>query len=100
MLSCADKASPVNCTKGTYASENHMSCKDCPVGHGCPVDGLDAPILCTNGTYQNESKQVQCLACPAGYMCISIEMAPIACPDGLYSVVGVMGCTECPSGHR
>ena len=77
-----------------------MSCKDCPIGHGCPVDGLDAPILCTNGTYQNETKQDQCLVCPAGYMCISIDVAPTVCPTGLYSIAGVMYCAECPSGHR
>ena len=77
-----------------------MSCKDCPVGHGCPIDGLDAPSMCTNGTYQNETKQTECLTCPVGYMCKNIDVAPIPCADGLYSAAGVTGCTVCPSGHR
>ena len=100
LFSCSNDASPQLCLKGTYSASGQLTCQDCEKGHSCPVDGLSAQQLCINGTYQNETKQTTCIQCPAGFMCSSVDVDPVACSTGKYSLQGMMECLNCPAGYR
>ena len=99
-LSCSNTGTPQDCLKGTFSPSGQLTCEDCQEGHTCPTVGLAAAQLCINGTYQNSTKQTTCLSCPAGYMCSSVDVDPVACSDGKYSLLGMNECLTCPAGHR
>ena len=44
------------CEPGTYASENHRECLDCPKGFKC-VKGME--IKCQSGTLANSTRQAR-----------------------------------------
>ena len=55
-------------------------------GHFC-LEGSDTPTPCPAGTYQDETGQVDCKTCPAGFYC----------DDSLGPVI-IYNATECPTG--
>ena len=90
----------LSCENGTYASSDKTSCLSCTKGTYCPSAQLDSPVACSNGTYQDEIGQLQCKECPAGKKCPTASGTPVTCDNGTYSLLGISGCSICPSGHR
>ncbi|CAK9096936.1 Putative uncharacterized protein MYH16 (Myosin heavy chain 16 pseudogene) (myosin heavy polypeptide 5) [Durusdinium trenchii] len=50
---------------------------------------------CPQGTYR---QGLECVACPAGFMCPLEAGDPQPCGLGLFSVAGQLNCTLCPAG--
>ena len=62
----------------TNASEGFL----CPPGHFC-VEGAEFAEGCPMGTYQPNYGQDNCTICPAGYMCLDVNMtSPELCQEG------------------
>jgi hypothetical protein len=94
------------CEEGSYCgySTALVSQKqDCPTGHSCLTDILDAPVPCAEGTYRSGASSAasdQCLPCTAGYYCPYEGMdTPIACPQYMFCVEGSIIPEACIDGQ-
>ncbi|GIQ81354.1 hypothetical protein KIPB_002301, partial [Kipferlia bialata] len=109
-----------DCQQGYFcpagSTTANLEANICPVGHYCPT-GSESAIpceagtfqsstaaadSCDAGTYQNEEGEAVCLACPAGYYCLSTctDYSPNTCPLGYYCPEGTSGPNvhPCPPG--
>ena len=94
----------LNCTSGSYSSQNFSSCLLCPVGKfGSPnILFFETCNECTEGQYQSISGQSMCDFCTSGkYQTgtgIGTESACLLCPAGSYAGIGAANCTLCDVG--
>ena len=125
----AGSALCISCVEGTYQGETSASeCIDCPAGTSCAFTGMSSPTTCWAGAYSGydvkdnaiafalpydetdtdrfptnaTTGSTQCLTCPSGYTCATVDAAPVLCPEGTTRLVAGGNwthCTTCPAGY-
>ena len=73
------------CPAGFFCPAGSSVPSPCPAGTYC-LGGNSGPSPCLPGTYNMEDKNVQCLNCPAGYLCSPGGVVDDERSDGVASI--------------
>ncbi|CAF5134653.1 unnamed protein product, partial [Rotaria sp. Silwood1] len=73
---------PIPCNIGEVAGEGNIVCSKCSLGYYSSILGGS-----------------ECVRCPPGYECPTVDQAPVRCPIGTYSTGGQTICNQCQRGY-
>lgn len=90
---CPLKTVAEPCDPGKYASNQTLSCQNCPKGSMCPGSENIEPTPCPTGSYQESTSQTSCTVCQTGYKCPLKTEVGTKCPIGFYQDLN--GQTSC-----